>query len=171
MPHSTRPSATQTQIPSSFKFNGDSQSQVQARASMEKFPELNVNMNSLDGQSQFYASPVSANINGNGGLPSVDRWQARRDSRLRGASWGVSSQTNGSGNGHGHSGLKGHSRQKSLGDALRTIRTRKGSVSANVHEIGDALKAPVSPKLIVRFPLSQPSMIYSTQTSPSPDNK
>lgn len=36
-----------------------------------------------------------------------------------------------------------------MSDAFRTIRTRKASVSANVHEIGDALKAPVSPKLVV----------------------
>jgi solute carrier family 35 protein E1 len=44
---------------------------------------------------------------------------------------------------------RGHSRQKSLTDAFRTIRTRKGSVSANAQEIAEALKAPVSPKLIV----------------------
>lgn len=37
-------------------------------------------------------------------------------------------------------------------DAFRTIRTRKGSVNANINEISDALKAPVSPKLIVRLP-------------------
>lgn len=43
----------------------------------------------------------------------------------------------------------GHSRQKSFGDAIRTIRTRQGSVSQNVHEITDALKAPVSPRLVV----------------------
>lgn len=34
-------------------------------------------------------------------------------------------------------------------DAFRTIRTRKASVSANVHEVADALKAPVSPMLVV----------------------
>ncbi|GAO14895.1 uncharacterized protein UV8b_05062 [Ustilaginoidea virens] len=44
---------------------------------------------------------------------------------------------------------RGHSRQKSLSDAIRTIRTRKGSVSQNAHEIADALRAPVSPKLVV----------------------
>ncbi|MCJ1307030.1 suppressor of loss of ypt1 [Agyrium rufum] len=42
-----------------------------------------------------------------------------------------------------------HSRQKSLSDALRTIRTRKGSVSANAHEIAEALKAPVSYRLVI----------------------
>lgn len=48
-----------------------------------------------------------------------------------------------------HSSARGHGRQKSLSDALRTIRTRKGSVSQNAHEIADALRAPVSPKLVV----------------------
>ena len=42
-----------------------------------------------------------------------------------------------------------HGRQKSLSDAFKTIRTRRASVSANAHEIADALKAPVSFKLIV----------------------
>ncbi|KAG6017046.1 hypothetical protein E4U43_002450 [Claviceps pusilla] len=44
---------------------------------------------------------------------------------------------------------RGHGRQKSLTDAFRTIRTRKGSVSQNAHEIADALRAPVSPKLVI----------------------
>ncbi|KAG6029912.1 hypothetical protein E4U40_000221 [Claviceps sp. LM458 group G5] len=48
-----------------------------------------------------------------------------------------------------HSSARGHGRQKSLSDALRTIRTRKGSVSQNAHEIADALRAPVSPKLVI----------------------
>jgi solute carrier family 35, member E1 len=43
-----------------------------------------------------------------------------------------------------------HKRQKSLTEAIRTIRTRSGSVSQNVQEIADALKAPVSPTLVVR---------------------
>lgn len=44
-----------------------------------------------------------------------------------------------------------HSRQKSLSEAIRTIRTRKGSMSQNAHEVVDALKAPLSWKLIVRL--------------------
>src|SRR5688572_23396735 len=66
--------------------------------------------------------------------PSSARWLTRRD--------------------HGHSNGfpgRGHGRQKSLSDAIRNIRNRSGSVSQNVHEITDALKAPVSPKLIVCF--------------------
>ena len=42
-----------------------------------------------------------------------------------------------------------HGRQKSLSEALKTIRGRRGSVRANAHELADALKAPVVPRLIV----------------------
>jgi len=42
-----------------------------------------------------------------------------------------------------------HGRQKSLTEAINTIRTRKASMSQNAHEIADALRAPVSPKLVV----------------------
>jgi len=40
-------------------------------------------------------------------------------------------------------------RQKSLSEALRTIKHRSGSVTDSAHEIAEALKAPVSPRLIV----------------------
>lgn len=36
-----------------------------------------------------------------------------------------------------------------MSEAIRTIRTRSGSVTQNAHELADALKAPVSPKLVV----------------------
>jgi hypothetical protein len=58
----------------------------------------------------------------------------------------------------------GHERQKSLGDAIRTIKNRHGSVSQNAHEIADALKAPVSARLIVRGP----PFPYVPQATPSP---
>jgi hypothetical protein len=138
MPHSTR-SSSLSRAPT-LKFPGDARTSI--RTSMEKFPE----MDTLDGQSPYTASPIRTNgyING---APSVDRWQPRRDSGLREPPWT---------NGHTSTGGKGHGRQKSLSDAFRTIRTRNGSVSANVHEISDALKAPVSPKLIVRSTTSTP---------------
>ena len=130
MPHSTRASSA-TRVPT-FKFPADEQTTI--RTSMERFPDLHT----LDGQSPYLPSPVKSNGYTNG-APSADRWQPRKDSGLQGSSWGTGMASTG-----------GHSRQKSLSDAFRTIRTRKGSVSANVHEISDALKAPVSPKLIVR---------------------
>lgn len=71
----------------------------------------------------------------NGTSLHSDRWQPRQGY----ASWANGSATGG----------KRHGRQKSLSDAIKTIRTRKGSVTANAQEIAEALKAPVSYKLIV----------------------
>ncbi|KAI9745359.1 MAG: suppressor of loss of ypt1 [Candelina submexicana] len=72
----------------------------------------------------------------NGFIPS-ERWQPRKENVVY---WG-----NGSMKGAGSR----HGRQKSLSDAFKTIRTRRGSVSANAHEIADALKAPISLKLTI----------------------
>jgi solute carrier family 35 protein E1 len=69
-----------------------------------------------------------------------ERWQPRRSSRAQ--------RLNGS-PGYPPAGPSRHGRQKSLSEAIRTIRTRSGSVTQNAHEIADALKAPVSPKLVV----------------------
>jgi len=71
----------------------------------------------------------------NGPALHSDRWQPRQ---------GYSNWSNGSA-----TGGKRHQRQKSLSDAIKTIRARKGSVSANAQEIAEALKAPVSYKLVV----------------------
>jgi len=129
MPHSTRASSL-SRVPS-FKFPADSKPHV--RTSMEKFPDM------VEDERSLYPSSPSKS-NGYINAPaSVDRWQSRRDSALRGSSWASPGGR--------------HGRQKSLSDAFRTIRTRRASVGANVHEVADALKAPVSPKLIVRKPL------------------
>ena len=85
----------------------------------------------------------------NGTLHS-QRWQPRRDSHVM---WS-------SGHVNGSAGLK-HSRQKSLSDAIKTIRTRKGSVGANAQEIAEALKAPVSIRLIVWTFISRPKCLSS----------
>ena len=85
----------------------------------------------------------------NGDLRS-DMWQHKKDNHI---AWG---------NGSAKGPLCGHGRQPSLSDAIRTIRTRKGSVSANAQEIAEALKAPVSVKLIVR------SSAGTTRASSSP---
>lgn len=50
--------------------------------------------------------------------------------------------------GRRHTGVSRHSRQPSLSDALKTMSSGHGSVTSNAHEIADALKAPVSPKLV-----------------------
>ncbi|TVY36420.1 putative transporter [Lachnellula subtilissima] len=134
MPHSTR--STSASRVSNFKFPADQPTSL--RTSMEKFPD---HVESLD-VSPIYTESPSA-INGKSLLhpaQAADRWHpglSRIDSgEVRKAPY----STGGRGIGHG--------RQKSLSDAFRTIRTRSGSMSQNVHEISDALKAPVSPKLV-----------------------
>ena len=72
------------------------------------------------------------------GILHSDRWQPRRDGHMA------------RGSGHINGIPVRHGKQKSISEAIHTIRTRKGSVTANAHEIADALKAPVSVKLIVR---------------------
>ena len=72
----------------------------------------------------------------NGGQRN-DRWQAKKDHHI---AWS---------NGHLSGTPSKHGRQKSISEAIKTIRTRKGSVSANAAELADALKAPVSVRLIV----------------------
>ncbi|KAK7747959.1 hypothetical protein SLS53_001211 [Cytospora paraplurivora] len=97
----------------------------------EKFPDFVESSNFVTSNS-FGASlaqpPQEARLNGypNGA------------SALSGVKWGVSSQAG-----------RGHGRKTSLNEAIHNIRTRNGSVSQNAHEIADALRAPVSPTLII----------------------
>ncbi|KAK4550815.1 hypothetical protein LTR36_000395 [Oleoguttula mirabilis] len=73
------------------------------------------------------------------GLHSSERWPARHTSRNQHwGSWANSS-----------AGAMKHGRQKSLTEAISTVRTRKASISENAHEIAEALKAPVSPRLVL----------------------
>jgi solute carrier family 35, member E1 len=68
--------------------------------------------------------------------------------------WPARKSSNGSsGRRHpnGHAGGSTRGTQKSISEAFEIIRTRRGSVSANAQEIAEALKAPVSFKLIVRL--------------------
>ncbi|KAK6583568.1 hypothetical protein PZA11_003298 [Diplocarpon coronariae] len=129
MPHATRKSVSG--IPS-FKFPADSLPTM--RNSTETSPDQT---ESLDAMSPYPTSPARPNTYTNGSA-FADRWQPRTDNGSRGSAPSGQASTGGK-----------RSRQKSLSDAFKTIRSRKGSVSANVHEVADALKAPVSPKLIV----------------------
>ena len=114
--------------------------------SRERFPDLDSsqsgpylavhNETSDDGTTSRTPSPAKKN-----GMHRNDRWQPRNDHHL---AWG---------NGHINvSGPREHSRQKSLSEAFQTIRNRRASVSENAHEIAEALKAPVSYKVIVSGP-------------------
>ena len=44
-----------------------------------------------------------------------------------------------------------HRPRRSVSDAFRNLRARRGSVTENAQELAEALKAPVSYRLIVRF--------------------
>jgi solute carrier family 35, member E1 len=48
------------------------------------------------------------------------------------------------------SGVHTHRPRRSVSDAIRNLRERRGSVSENAHELAEALKAPVSYRLVVR---------------------
>lgn len=49
-----------------------------------------------------------------------------------------------------HKPVSKHRPRKSISETITTIRKRNASMSANAHEIAEALKAPVSYRLIVR---------------------
>ncbi|KAH0378778.1 TPT-domain-containing protein, partial [Aureobasidium melanogenum] len=86
-------------------------------------------------------------------LHSHERWQARRGSHGMNG-WTPSGGTVGR-----------HGRQKSLGEAIRTVRGRRASVSQNAHEIADALKAPVSARLIFLCAIWYTTSIMSNTSS------
>lgn len=93
-----------------------------------------------------YKNPQDSRIHSpsaSSGTAHAQQWQPRRDQHL---TW-----TNGSISVAGPRGS--HGRRKSLIDALHTIRTRKGSVSQNAHDVAVALKAPLSIKLTVCYTL------------------
>lgn len=77
------------------------------------------------------------------GLHSSERWPGRKSSRAQ--QW--TALTNGAAGGSTRQG-----KQKSLSEAIKTVRTRKMSISETAHEVADSLKAPVSLKLVVRSP-------------------
>ncbi|ATY67491.1 glucose-6-phosphate phosphate translocator 1 [Cordyceps militaris] len=109
---------------------------------MEKFPELDTSQafNGVRSPSP-YKSPSGYS---NGSASLSDRGaSAKRENGHHLPAPGLGAWST-------HNGLvRGHARQNSLSDAFRTIRTRNGSLSQNAHELADALKAPVSPKLVI----------------------
>ena len=113
-----------------------------------KFPDFEQSVPSKDLLETYHEQAAVGGFSARTSSPSTfkntvanAKWPPLKNSHV---AWGKG-LVNGAGRGHG--------RQKSLSDALRTIRTRRGSVSANAHEIADALKAPISIKLIVRYSL------------------
>ncbi|KAI8634408.1 TPT-domain-containing protein [Xylariaceae sp. FL1651] len=145
MPHSTTSGSysRESSVPrSSAKSLGDNDGD--ASSGLEKFPD-HIDSPSIRGLGLRPISPVGLNGYGaglNGGAHlNGDRWLPRRElSASRGVRWGQL--------GSSAPASRGHGRQKSIGEAFRTIRDRNGSVSQNAHEIADALRAPISPRLI-----------------------
>lgn len=110
----------------------------------EKFPDLDALLFG-DQFSGYDESETSRNAGArtlspartNGVLHS-ERWQTRKDNHL---AWG---------DGHlNAAGPRQHGRQRSISDAFRNIRNRKASVSENAHEIAEALRAPISLRILV----------------------
>ncbi|KAI0479156.1 TPT-domain-containing protein [Xylariaceae sp. FL0804] len=149
MPHSTS-SGSYARDPSIPRANskavGDPDSD--ANPGLEKFPD-HIDAPSMRGFAARSISPGGLNGYGvglnAGAQASGDRWLPRRDMATgKGLRWG-------SGFGQSAGLPRGHGPRKSISDTLRTIRGRgrEGSVSQNAHEIAGALKAPISPKLII----------------------
>lgn len=99
--------------------------------SIDKFPSF--------GGEPYHATAESggAHLDSTVRYPPNNHWEGRN----LGASW---ERTNGS--------IRNpkHRSRKSISEAFNTIRTRNASVSANAHELAQALRAPVSYRLIVR---------------------
>jgi solute carrier family 35 protein E1 len=124
--------------------NGDAEAN---NSGLEKFPD-HIDSPSMRGLGLLPISPGGLNAYGvglNGGAHlNGDRWLPQRDpSASKGVRWGSLAPST-------PIASRGHGRQKSIGDAFRTIKERRGSVSQNAHEIADALRAPISPRLVVR---------------------
>ncbi|KAL9078479.1 MAG: hypothetical protein Q9157_002600 [Trypethelium eluteriae] len=118
-------------------------SSSQARVPTTKFPDFS--QEHIDQYAET-ATPRSTRSPSPGPLPSgpsklhsYQRWQPRRESSI----------------GWANGNPRGHVKRKSLTEAIHNVRTRRQSVSQNAHEIADALKAPVSMKLVsilIAFP-------------------
>ncbi|KAK4975620.1 hypothetical protein LTR66_010944, partial [Elasticomyces elasticus] len=121
------------------------------QAATYKFPDLAQDHLSAYGEEEEEEEEEAVGLDGSprplpslpNGLHSHERWLPRRESHNRWSNGGVPQQQQQPGSGGGR-----HGRQKSLTEAIRTVRGRKASVSQNAHEIAEALKAPVSPKLV-----------------------
>ncbi|KAI1101786.1 TPT-domain-containing protein [Jackrogersella minutella] len=146
MPHSTSSGsyARDSSVPRSNAKHPDDHDSDTIGSGLEKFPDhidspaMRANgARSLSPGLNAYGIGLSGGAQLNG-----DRWQPRRDlSASRGVRWGSPLGPS--------AGPRGHGRQKSISEAFRTIRGRNNSVSQNAHELADALRAPISPKLVV----------------------
>ena len=113
-------------------------------ATNEKFPSFD------DSQRNFHLPPVSESpleLTPGQQLPTESKWPARKSSQKTRDAWKPSAH--------------GHRPRRSLSDAINNFRTRQGSVSENAQELAEALKAPISWKLIVCFTIDEPGTMRS----------
>ncbi|TGJ87248.1 hypothetical protein E0Z10_g1550 [Xylaria hypoxylon] len=150
MPHSTTTSGSYSRESSVSRSNPKSLSVLEdgdgeTNSGLEKFPD-HIDAPSMRNLVGRPFSPGGLNgygigLNGSARL-NGDRWMP---ATARGVRWGPLGPSTPS---TSLPSRGGHGRQKSISEAFRTIRDRGGSVSRNAHEIADALKAPVSGRLI-----------------------
>ncbi|KAI0406372.1 triose-phosphate transporter [Xylaria palmicola] len=124
--------------------SGDGNGDGDAGSGLEKFPDHidSPSMRNLVGRpfSPGGLNGYGVGLNGAARL-NADRWMPAASRNVRWGPLGSATSTP-------MPPREGRGRQKSIGEAFRTIRERRGSVSQNAHEIADALKAPISAKLI-----------------------
>ena len=125
--------------------SGTTERRRSSSSANEKFPDFDANINagidSISVNQEQSATRVSGRTPSPSKLNGIlenGPWQSQRDGHL---AWGIGSNN--------VAGPRQHGRQKSIGDAIRTIRGRKASVSENAQELAEALKAPLSVKLVV----------------------
>lgn len=104
--------------------------------SLDKFPEFEESpMSTTDDPNSHLTTPTIRH-------PQEDYWQPRKNGHV---AWDHP---------NGVVPHSSHRPRKSIGETIASLRTRNASVAVNAHELADALKAPVSYKLIVsRKPL------------------
>ncbi len=137
MPHSTTMDSSSARATSLNRQSGLRQygeANGELNGGTEKFPEFD-NTTGTGFANGRSASPRRHKTSFSVSSTS-DRWQPRRDSRVR---WAPADQQP----------AAGHGRQRGLSNAIRQFRS--GSMSHNAQEIAGALRAPVSYRLIVRL--------------------
>ncbi|KIV99139.1 uncharacterized protein PV09_09170 [Verruconis gallopava] len=144
-------STTIATIAPSRTTNMETASPVTANGGMSKFPAFapDVMAHTDDNNRRSTSSPERNpsltlrqsldNDAGTGRFQASSHWQSRRNSRAQASQSHIRLPSRG----------RGHGRQRSLSEAIQIIRERNGSMSQNAQEIADALKAPVSPRLVI----------------------
>lgn len=143
MPHSMN-SGSEQRTPSQSRSKGPRDASVDSReaTTTEKFPDFESSSSTYNPSPASHGRSASRPNGYTNGATAyyADNWRPRSQSTARGGKWTASLPGQ---------AMRGHGRQKSINDTFREIRARGGSVSQNAHQVAGALRAPVSPRLIV----------------------